>query len=117
MLRFIRIDWGKWIRVRGSISQSKQTDLGIPQGGMLSVTLFLEAIDGILGELGKEVDGSLFADDLAIYITARNQRVAFKALQGVTNMLDAGATEWRLTFSFNKTVSMKFRRKIEMKNQ
>ena len=56
------------MRVGGYISQSKQTDLAIPQGGVLSVTLLIMAINGILGELGNGVDGSIFADDLAIYI-------------------------------------------------
>ena len=67
-VRMMELIGVKWIKVRMgvSISQSKQTVLGIPQGGMLSVTLFLAAINGILGELGNEVDGSLFADDLAI---------------------------------------------------
>ena len=39
------------------------------------------------------MDGSLFADDLAIYITKKSQRVASRALQGVTNKLDAWAAE------------------------
>ena len=73
------------MRVGGSTSQSKQTDLGIPQGGVLSITFFLVAINGILEELGNGIDGSLFADDLAIYITTRNQRVATRALKGLTN--------------------------------
>ena len=68
---------------------------------MLSVTLFLVAINSILLELGNAVDVSLFADDLAIYITIRNQRVATRALQGVTNKLDAWAVERGLTFSPN----------------
>ena len=67
MLRFIRklID-ERWIKVRvgGSISQSKQTDLRIPQGEVHSVTLFVVAINGILGEQGNGVNGSLFADTL-----------------------------------------------------
>ena len=54
------------MRVGGAISQSKQTDLGVPQGGVLNVTLFLVAINVMLGELGNGVDGSLFAGDLAI---------------------------------------------------
>ena len=76
----------RWIKVKvgGSTSQNKQTDLGVPQGGVLSVTLFLVAINGILGELGNGVDGSLFADDLAIYITTKNQKVAARALKGVS---------------------------------
>ena len=56
------------------------------------------------------MDGSLFADDLAIYIT-RNQRVAARALQGVSNKLDAWAAERGLTFSPNKTASMAFKKK------
>ena len=74
MTEFIRELIGeRWIKVRvgGPISQSKQTDLGVPQGGVLSVTLFLMAINGMLGELENGVDGSLFADDLAIYITTK----------------------------------------------
>ena len=67
-------------------SQNKQKDLGIPQGKVLSVTIFLVAINGILGELGNGVDWSLFADDLTIYITTRNQRVATRALQGIRCM-------------------------------
>ena len=58
-------------------------------GGMLCVTPFLVAIKGILRELGNGIDRSLFVDDLEMYITTRNQRVACRVLQGVTNKLDA----------------------------
>ena len=71
------------------------------------------AINGILEELRNGVDGSLFADDLEIYITTRNKRVATRALQGVTIKLDACAVERGLTFSPNKTVSMIFRKRNE----
>ena len=63
----------------GSISQSKQADLGIPQRRLFSVTIFLVAINGILGELGNLVDEPLFEDDLEIKITTTNQRVASRA--------------------------------------
>ena len=46
---------------------------------------------------------SLQADDLAIYITARSKRVTSRALQGLTNKLDAWAAEKGLTFSPSKT--------------
>ena len=73
---------------------TQQTDRpGSSTGGVLSVTLFLVAINGILGELGNGVDGSLFADDPAIYITTKNQRVATRALQGVTNRLEVWAAK------------------------
>ena len=70
------------MKVGGSISQSKQTDLGILQGGVLGVTLFLVTINSILGELENGMDGSFFADDLAIYIKTRNQRVVARAQEG-----------------------------------
>ena len=81
--------------------------MGIQQG----VTLFLVAINRILGELGNGVDGSFFADDLAIYIITRSWRVASRVLQGVAHKLDAGAAERDLTFSHSKKVSMKFRKR------
>ena len=77
---------------------------------MLSVTLFLVALNGILRELRNGVYGSLFADDLAIYITTRNQRMVARVLQGVTNKLNAWAAERGLTFSTRKTANMIFRK-------
>ena len=48
-------------------------------------------------------DGSFFVYDLAIYIKIRNRRVAARALQGVTNKLDACVAERGLTFYAKKT--------------
>ena len=76
-------------------SQNKQKDLGIPQGKVLSVTIFLVAINGILGELGNGVDGL----------------VANTALHGVTNKLDAWAEERRLSFSPSKSVNVILRKR------
>ena len=61
--------------------------------------------------LGNGVDESPFADNLAIYITTRYQRVASRALQGMINKLDGWAAEKELIFSPNKTVSMIFRKR------
>ena len=61
------------------------------------------------------MDGALFADNLAIYIATRRQRVTKTALQGVTNKLDAWVAERGLTFSPSKTVSMVFRIRIRRK--
>ena len=62
-------------------SHRTDTDkLGIPQGGVLSVTLFLVVINHLLGEFGNGVNGSLFADDLTIYIK-QETRVALSDQQ------------------------------------
>ena len=68
-------------------------------GEILGVTLFLVAINGILGELRNGVNGSLFADDLA------------RPLQGVTNKLHAWAVERGLSFSTSKKVNIVFRKR------
>ena len=72
------------MKVGGLISQNKQTNLRISQGGVLSITIFLVVIKGILEELGYGMEASFFAEDLEIYILTRNQRVASRALQEVT---------------------------------
>ena len=59
------------------------------------------------------MDGSIFADDLAIYIPTRNQRVSARSLQGVTNKLDAWAAERGLKFSPSKAVRIIFRNRNE----
>ena len=64
----------------------------------------LVAINRILGNLRN-------ANDLAIYIITRSQRVASRALQRVTNKLDAWAADRGLNFSPSKTVSMLFRKR------
>ena len=65
----------------------KSCDLQLLGKSLVGVTLFLEAINCILGELGNRVDRSLFVDDLAIYIT-KNEMVATNVLQGITKKLD-----------------------------
>ena len=80
-----------------------QTDrLGNSTTGVLSIILYLVAINSILGELRNGVDGLLFADNLAIYVTTKNQRVATTAVEEVTNKLGAWAIEKRITFSPKK---------------
>ena len=80
MLEFI----GELISESGKIHFTEQTDRrGNSTGIMFSVTFFLVAING------NGVVELIFADDLAIYITTSNQRVASRALQRVTNKLNA----------------------------
>ena len=99
----------------GLICITKQTHIpGNTTEGVLSVTLYLVAINGILG---NGVDGSLYADDLPIYIMKKNQRVAAKALKGVTNKIGAWAAEKGLTFSTSKTVNIVFSKRRKKKKR
>ena len=60
---------------------------------------------------GKWMDRLLFEDDLAIYITAINQRAANRALQGVINKLDVWAVERILNFSTSKIGNKIYRKR------
>ena len=57
------------------------------------------------------MNGSIFPDDLAIYITTRNQRIATRALKGVNNELDEWAVESGITFFSKKPINMIFIKK------
>ena len=59
------------------------------------------------------MEGSLIADDPAIHTSIRNQTVATRALQEVTNMLDTWTVERELTFSPSKAVNIIFKKRRE----
>ena len=75
------------------------------------------AINDILGELGNGVDGSLFADVLAIYISIRNQRVTTRALLTTTNKIDLWGAERGLSFPLSETVLMIFRKRKKKRRE
>ena len=107
LLRFIReLVSARWIKVKmgGSISQSKQTDLGIPQGWVLSVTFFLVAINSILGELRNGVDESL---------CRWSDNIHYNKKPGSDQQAGWGSREGLKNFFTSKTVNMIFRKRNE----
>ena len=59
---------GRYLKVRvGScISSAYPQEEGLPQGSVLSPTLFMVAINGLLGQVPAGVHGLAFADDYAV---------------------------------------------------
>lgn len=55
------------VTMNGLKSQQKNLTNGVPQGEVLSVSLFLVAINKIANEIPDTVKACLFADDLLIY--------------------------------------------------
>ena len=53
--------------------------------------------------MGNVVDGSLFADDLSLNITIRNQKVAAKALKRLT--VRCMSNRERINFFTSKTIN------------
>lgn len=56
------------------MSASYELENGLPQGSVLSVTLFLCAINSILDSVSLPVKGLLYADDLTIFSSRKNFR-------------------------------------------
>lgn len=84
---------------------------GVPQGSVLSVTLFLLAIDSIFTNITKDVKALLFADDLVIYCSGKNVSVIQKKIQKTLNKLMSWTDITGFQFHEEKTVAIKFSRR------
>ena len=69
------------VRVCNTLSDSKVQEEGVPQGSVLSVTLFALAINGISSVIPVDVLFTLFVDDLSLSITASRMSVTERKLQ------------------------------------
>ena len=54
------------VRVGSTLSDSVDQEMGVPQGAILSVTLFSIKINNLAKVLNDNIDGSLFVDDFSI---------------------------------------------------
>ena len=83
---------------------------GVPQGSVLSVTLFAVAINGLMEHIPAGVQGFLFVDDFAVCCSGSN---AFEAGRNIQAAFDA-ASNWAKSrgfrFSLQKTKAIRFTR-------
>ena len=81
---------------------------GVPQGAILSTTLFNVKLNGIAKELKEGVQCSLYVDDFVIFFKSRSVNTIERRLQNNIKKI----AEWTLnngfTLSPNKTVAMHF---------
>ena len=100
------------VKIGNSLSDKHMTTAGVPQGGVLSATLFLVAINTILDSLHCDVRGSLYADDLVIYHTSRLVRTSSRILQNSIQKLENWTRAVGLRFSPTKSEVVHFWRDI-----
>lgn len=106
MLAFIRNflrDRKIRVRLNEILSDPQMLDNGLPQGSVVSVVLFLIAINDVLSCLIRPVKGFLFADDLTIICSGRSLEPIIKLLQNVLNRLQEWAMKTGFKFSKTKT--------------
>ena len=96
------------VQVGSTMSSVKVQEEGVPQGSVLSVTLFALAINGIAKVIPHEFLYTLFVDDLSISFSSSRMAVAERQLQLCINKIDKWADQRGFRFSTSKTVVVHF---------
>ena len=99
------------VRVGGSYSDLMTQLEGVPQGSVLSVTLFAIAINDIVSQVLGGVNCSLYVDDFTLYSSGGSLQVVQDRLQSAINRVDQWATYHGFKFSPAKTVAMHFHKR------
>ena len=66
------------VRVNGFLSKQIILEKGVPQGFVLSVTLFLILFNDITGCILRPIKNSIFADNLTIYCSGKDFKTTQK---------------------------------------
>ena len=69
------------VRFGSTFSDSVDQEMGVPQGAILSVTLFCIKINSLAKVLNDHIDGSLFVDDFSISCRSCNMVTVERQLQ------------------------------------
>ena len=101
------------VRAGSTYSDTFEQEMGVPQGSILSPTLFNVQINDIAkiakqALVGKEHECSLFVDDFALCVSASNLHRAERQLQICVNKVQEWASMNGFKFSETKTVAIHF---------
>ena len=75
----------------------------MPQGGVISPTLFIIFIDDICDQLSSHIPRALHADDLALWTKAEQVTPAAIRMQEAMNLISFWAKEWLVLINRTKT--------------
>ena len=96
------------VRVGSTLSDLYDQEQGVPQGSILSTTLFNIKINNIVNCLDTKTDGSLYVDDFGICYRSKNMRTIERHLQQSINRIEDWATNNDFKFSKSKTQCVHF---------
>ena len=96
------------VKLDGKISHRVSLQQGVPQGGVISPSLFLVFIDDIADSLTRHVPRALHADDFAAWCAAEHLSTATYRMQETMNHIGQWANDWAVEINTNKTVASVF---------
>nr|KAG5697688.1 hypothetical protein BaRGS_000573 [Batillaria attramentaria] len=96
------------VRLDGHTSHRVRLQQGVPQGGVISTTLFIVFIDDITDRLSRHISKALHADDLAIWNAEEHLTTATYRIQEALNIVAAWAKDWGVVINETKTVASIF---------
>ena len=104
------------VRIGTTLSDIQQQEEGVPQGSILSVTLFNIKINSITNYLNPGVDSYLYVDDFCITSKSKYIRTAERQLQQSINKINKWATINGFKISKTKTQCVHFCQLRKMHN-
>ena len=96
------------VRVGDTFSNPHKQEMGVPQGSILSVTLFSVKINNIVKSVCPGVECFLYVDDFCICYRSKHMHTIERQLQQVLNNLSKWSSENGFKFFKTKTKCMHF---------
>lgn len=102
----------RYIKVRCNDCTSSKLELenGLPQGSVISVILFLIAINEVSTVIKPPIKLFLFADDITLLCTGKNLKLTIQLMQRALNQLTSWAKDSGFIISKNKSEFIIFSR-------
>jgi hypothetical protein len=99
------------VKIQNTLSNFHYIENGLPQGAVLSVSLFLVAINDIGNNFPSLVKYKLFADDCNIYCSGTNLVTSSQLSQESLNTLAIWSSKTGFIFSTTKSQGIIFNKK------
>ena len=96
------------VRVGSTLSDTFGLSQGVPQGSILSTTLFNIKINSIMNCLDPKTDGSLYVDDFCMCYRSTSMRTIERHLQQCINRIEDWTLKNGFKFSKSKTQCVHF---------
>ena len=76
------------VRLGFTLSDHFGQEMGVPQGSILSVTLFSLKINSLAKVLSQDIQGSLYVDDFLMSYRAKSTKTCKRQLQGCLHKIE-----------------------------